>query len=223
MQAYQDILQNAGPSFRTILLYLANLPPTTPTSASTTTFLSNDSAAPTPSTSISDSPLGALIHCTAGKDRTGIFFGLLFSFLGVHPKIIAEEYNLTEQGLACVREEVVGRLMLSPGFKKYMSAQMAGKTVSTADLADLIRKQREDEASGTVPEKSDESPIPPEVMEKGRKAALRMVGASRESMIQSLEMLDRNYGSAEGYMRKVCGLGDGDLEGLRRNLVVGEA
>lgn len=74
-----------------------------------------------------------------------------------------------------------------------------------------------------MPEKSDENPIPPEVMEKGRKAALRMVGASRESMIQSLEMLDKNYGSAEGYMRKVCGLGDGDLEGLRRNLVVGEA
>jgi hypothetical protein len=143
--------------------------------------------------------------------------------LGVHPKIIAEEYNLTEQGLACVREEVVGRLMVSPGFKKYMSAQMDGKTVSTADLADLIRKQREDEATGTVPEKSDESPIPPEVMEKGRNAALRMVGASRESMIQSLEMLDRNYGSAEGYMRKVCGLEDGDLDGLRRNLVVGKA
>jgi hypothetical protein len=113
--------------------------------------------------------------------------------------------------------------MLSPGFKKYMSAQMAGKTVSTADLAELIRKQREDEASGVTPAKSEETGIPPEVMEKGRQAALRMVGASKESMIQSLKMLDREYGSAEGYMRKICGLGDVELEGLRRNLVVGDA
>lgn len=57
--------------------------------------------------------------------------------------------------------------------------------------------------------------------EEGRKAALRMLGARRESMLGALEMLRNEWGSAEGYVRGVCGLGDGEVEALRRNLVVG--
>jgi len=119
----------------------------------------------------------------------------------------------------------VGRLMLSPGFKKYMTAQMDGKTVSTADLAELIRKQREEEALGGEKKsvEGEQKVIPPEVVERGRQAALRMVGASKESMVASLEMLKREYGSAEGYMRTICGLKDEELEKLRRNLVVTKA
>lgn len=56
--------------------------------------------------------------------------------------------------------------------------------------------------------------------EQGRQAALRMLGAKKESMLGALEMLRREWGSPEGYMRKVCGLGDEELEALRRNLVV---
>jgi hypothetical protein len=224
VQAYEDILRHAGPAFRSILMYLVGLEPSNASEGNT--FLSNDPGAPAPST---DSPFagrtgnemgkGALVHCTAGKDRTGIFFGLLFSFLGVPREMIAEEYNLTETGLRHVQDEIVGRLMLSPGFKKFTLSKMEGGEMSAAEMARLIEQKgthlgSEDKAGG------DEQNVPPEVLEKGRQAALRMVGARKESMLGSLDMIDRVYGSAESYMRKECGLGDDELNRLRRNLVV---
>ncbi|MFN8533257.1 MAG: tyrosine-protein phosphatase [Dehalococcoidia bacterium] len=39
--------------------------------------------------------LPAVIHCTAGRDRTGVSIGLLLSLLGVAPEEIAEDYALT--------------------------------------------------------------------------------------------------------------------------------
>jgi hypothetical protein len=46
------------------------------------------------------------------------------------------------------------------------------------------------------------------------------VGARRETMIATLEMLDREFGGAEKYMREVCGLEQGELDALRNNLLV---
>ena len=130
--------------------------------------------------------MGALVHCTAGKDRTGIFFGLLFSFLGVPDEQIADEYQLTEAGLKHIHEQVVPRLLASPAFERYKKEKMSGASE-----------------------------------EQGRQAALRMLGAKKESMLGALEMLRREWGSAERYMRSVCGLGDAELEALRRNLILG--
>lgn len=174
VDAYEDILRNAGPAFSTILRYLASITP-------------DDS---TKSREAGGIGKGALVHCTAGKDRTGIFFGILFSFLGIPDRSIAEEYHLTELGLAHVRDEVVGRLMLSPGFRKYMG------------------------------EAADGGAVKEDVEEKGRRAAIRMVGAREESMLESLKMVRRVWGGAEEYLRKVVGLGDGELEALKRNLLV---
>ncbi|OAG02397.1 uncharacterized protein CC84DRAFT_1167450 [Paraphaeosphaeria sporulosa] len=165
VSAYRDILTDGGPAFQTILLYLANLSPS--------------SAEPEPKA------IGALIHCTAGKDRTGIFFGLLLSFLGVPDAQIADEYQLTEPGLSHIYDTVLPRLMASPAFERYRREHLAG--------------QGEDE---------------------GRKAALRMLGAKKESMLGALEMLRGKWGSEESYMRGVCGLGDEELMALRRNLLV---
>jgi len=62
---------NAAPvSYRTVLLHLANEP---------------------------EKPL--IVHCTAGKDRTGVLCALILSLCGVEDEIIAQEYNLTEIGL----------------------------------------------------------------------------------------------------------------------------
>lgn len=196
VEAYEDILKNGGGAFRTIFLYLANLPP------------------PRKGGGGADEKLGALIHCTAGKDRTGIFFGILFDFLGVSRETIAEEYNLTEVGLRHIREDVVGRLMQSSGFKKYIDAQMAGRSFSAEDIASSLRTQEQDAG------KQDAVEIPPEIMEKGRQAALRMIGARKESMLKALEMVDSEFGGAEAYMRKYCELGDKEMAALRRNLVL---
>ena len=36
-----------------------------------------------------------IVHCTAGKDRTGVFAMLVFKLLGINDEIIAREYELT--------------------------------------------------------------------------------------------------------------------------------
>lgn len=39
-----------------------------------------------------------IIHCTAGKDRTGVFCMLLLGLCGVDEEIIANEYALSNRG-----------------------------------------------------------------------------------------------------------------------------
>lgn len=193
--AYRGILSSGGEAYRTIFTYLASLPASSPQAQQN-----------------GASKLGALIHCTAGKDRTGVFFALLFDFLGVPRTAIAREYHLTELGLSSVREEVVARLLLSPGFQKYMLALSAGKELSKQELADLVQN-RDEPATQTAD-------FPSQVQEMGRQAALRMVGAKEESILATLDMLDREFGGAEKYMREYCGLGDEELQKLRDVLVV---
>ncbi|KAJ3201780.1 hypothetical protein HDU67_001071 [Dinochytrium kinnereticum] len=74
-KAYSKILQSAGPVFRTILLSIAGEP------------ASDDSE-------LNETP--CVVHCTAGKDRTGVFVAVLLSFLGVEDDIIVRDYALTE-------------------------------------------------------------------------------------------------------------------------------
>ena len=45
-------------------------------------------------------PGGVLIHCLAGKDRTGIAIAILLSLVGVSEDDIAEDYSLTVPNLA---------------------------------------------------------------------------------------------------------------------------
>lgn len=188
VEAYRDILRDGGEAYRKIFKYLVNLPASSP----------------------EEEKLGVLVHCTAGKDRTGMFFGVLFDFLGVKRETIADEYNLTELGLQVAREEIVPRLMQSPAFKNYMASQATGRQLSIEEIGKLI-------ASGETGEEQD---LAPEIVEKGRQAALRMVGAKKASMMGALNMLDQEYGGAEKYMRKYCELSTEDLEALRRNLIV---
>ena len=185
VSAYHDILLNGAAAYTTILRHLIERPGE-----------------------------GVLVHCTAGKDRTGIFFGLLFAYLGVESEVVAREYNLTELGLTHVREEVVARLLLSPAFKNYIATKATGKQLSAEEIGKLIVDDKAGKQSGV------EETLDPEARRQGREAALRMVGAKKETMVKALEMLERDFGGAEKYLRERCGLGDGDLEKLKENLVV---
>lgn len=83
MRAYTQIMEHAPKSYKRILLHIANEP---------------------------EKPL--IIHCTAGKDRTGVLCALILSLCGVEDEVIAEEYALTEKGLSEEwKESVIQHLM----------------------------------------------------------------------------------------------------------------
>ncbi|KAK4161424.1 tyrosine phosphatase [Cladorrhinum sp. PSN259] len=56
-------------------------------------------------------PSPVLIHCSAGKDRTGIAVALILSLCGVEDDLVAQDYGLTELGLAHRKEEIVQHLL----------------------------------------------------------------------------------------------------------------
>lgn len=87
VQAYRDILSNAGSAFGAILRHLSQ-----------------------PGVK----PSACVFHCTAGKDRTGLLAALLLSLAGVTDNVIADEYALTDIGLAPLRELFVERLLKNP-------------------------------------------------------------------------------------------------------------
>lgn len=50
--------------------------------------------------------LPALIHCAAGKDRTGVAIGVVLDAVGVERQFIAEDYSLSER---CLGDDYVAR------------------------------------------------------------------------------------------------------------------
>lgn len=59
-----------------------------------------------------------LFHCSAGKDRTGVFAALVLRVAGVVDyDVIGQEYELTELGLGELREDFIKRLTDHPALK----------------------------------------------------------------------------------------------------------
>lgn len=56
--------------------------------------------------------------------------------------------------------------------------------------------------------------------QEGRRKAERMVGAREESMRALLEMVEKRWGGAEGFVREVVRLADKYIEGARRAMRV---
>ncbi|CAK7201015.1 hypothetical protein SEUCBS139899_003716 [Sporothrix eucalyptigena] len=111
-----------------------------------------------------------IIHCTAGKDRTGVLGALLLSLCGVPDQTVAEEYNLTEAGLG----------------------------EWTELLVKAVLKQ------GATTEEG----------------ARRMVGARKDSMINTLAMLRDEFGGAENYIVSRCGLTKEEVGEVRDFLII---
>ncbi|KAG0177854.1 hypothetical protein DFQ28_005357 [Apophysomyces sp. BC1034] len=68
--AYMDNLATAGPQFGKIIRYMADR----------------------------HVPDALIIHCSAGKDRTGLFCMLILGLCGVEDEVIAQEYSFTTRG-----------------------------------------------------------------------------------------------------------------------------
>lgn len=58
-----------------------------------------------------------MLHCTAGKDRTGVICALVLSLCGVDDATVAKEYALTDTGLASRHPEFLAHLSKDPALK----------------------------------------------------------------------------------------------------------
>lgn len=68
-------------------------------------------------------PYPILIHCSAGKDRTGVICALILSLCGVEDEAVAHEYSLSELGLKS-RPEFLRNLLQEPVVKGNAAAAM---------------------------------------------------------------------------------------------------
>jgi len=59
--------------------------------------------------------LPALVHCSAGKDRTGIVVALVLAVLGVPDEVIAADYALSSRYLDPDSTQAIGQLQASTG------------------------------------------------------------------------------------------------------------
>ncbi|KAI1639923.1 tyrosine phosphatase [Biscogniauxia mediterranea] len=64
-------------------------------------------------------PAPMLIHCSAGKDRTGIVCALILSLCGVEDEVVAQEYSLTNLGLATLHDIILNNLMKEPIYRDH--------------------------------------------------------------------------------------------------------
>lgn len=144
VKAYHDILLAGSSSYRTIFLHLAQ-----------------------------NRPSPCLVHCTAGKDRTGVLVALLFMLAGAPAEDIAKEYALTDLGLASLRPLFIERLLKIPA------------------------------------------------LDGDKEGVGNMVSSKPENMLATMDMINKDFGGAEAYMRTNCGLSEDEVKRLRKNITEG--
>jgi protein-tyrosine phosphatase len=68
-----------------------------------------------------DDALPALVHCSAGKDRTGVVIALILAVLGVPDEVIAADYALSGSYLDPDRTPAIGQLSASTGLDEELT------------------------------------------------------------------------------------------------------
>lgn len=134
-----------------------------------------------------------ILHCTAGKDRTGVFCALVLSLCGVDDEVVAYEYSLTAVGLSEEwKETVKEHLMNNPALKG--DEQGAINMISSKYdyyLCSIFGK-------------------------------MMLMKRRAENMLATLKAMREEFGDAERYVIEQCGLTKEDVENIRANLIVEE-
>jgi protein-tyrosine phosphatase len=86
--------------------------------------------------------LPAVIHCAAGKDRTGVVSALLLLALGVEEPTVLDDYELTSEYAAASRVEELTSKLSGSGLPPAVIAGLLG--TSRSALADAIAALREE-------------------------------------------------------------------------------
>jgi protein-tyrosine phosphatase len=88
----------------------------------------------------------ALVHCSAGKDRTGIVVALILALLGVPDEVIAADYALSATYLDPERTPAIGQLQASTGLGDDLSKPLLSSTPEL--ILDVLARVRA--GSGSV-------------------------------------------------------------------------
>jgi protein-tyrosine phosphatase len=72
----------------------------------------------------SDDAFPALVHCSAGKDRTGVVIALILAVLGVPDEIIAADYALSATYLNPELTPAIGQLRASTGLGEELTSEV---------------------------------------------------------------------------------------------------
>jgi len=81
---------------------------------------------------------GVLVHCTSGKDRSGVFSALLLKLLGVSDSDVAHDYSLTTIGLEPFLPILAARFKDKPVFKDHWEGSLKlGSSLPESMLAFL--------------------------------------------------------------------------------------
>ncbi|OQO02377.1 hypothetical protein B0A48_11931 [Cryoendolithus antarcticus] len=115
VQAYRDILSSGTEAYEKVFRHLAQ-----------------------------EAPGGCLVHCTAGKDRTGVLVALLFLLVGVEHEVIAEEYSFTDLGLQHLKPMFIERLLRNPalaGDEAGVANMVSSRTECMRDSIVMINEE----------------------------------------------------------------------------------
>ncbi|EXJ93115.1 hypothetical protein A1O3_01672 [Capronia epimyces CBS 606.96] len=135
-----------------------------------------------------------LFHCTAGKDRTGVFAALVLKLIGVDEDTICWEYALTEPGLGEWRSQFIDR-MTQTGL-----GSGGGSNAPDRPQKIYIGKDR----PGMT-----------------REEAALICGSRAGNMRAFLKtVLEAEFGGVEKYLVDKCGLNPDEVQRLRDSLIV---
>lgn len=89
-----------------------------------------------------DDALPALVHCTAGKDRTGVLIALILAAVGVPDEVIAGDFALSAGFLEPGQAPVIGELQASTGLgDELIGALLSSPPGLILDLLHMIRER----------------------------------------------------------------------------------
>jgi protein-tyrosine phosphatase len=95
-----------------------------------------------------DGALPGLVHCTAGKDRTGLVMALVLEVIGVPDEVIAADYALSEAYLDTGTARAISRIRAISGVGRWLDLGALG--ASPQVIHDALARVRA--RSGTVSE-----------------------------------------------------------------------